>query len=63
MGEKAVRELEFYLDILKNIEDLTDVKNVSSELSALVLILNELRQIHFHLDRIDYAVFKENQPR
>lgn len=45
-------ELELYSNIIEQIKDLASIKQINEEMAALVLMLNELRQIHWHLDEL-----------
>lgn len=50
----SANPLEFYSNILDQCRDFAQMKDLSLEEATLMLILNELRQIHFHFD-VAYA--------
>jgi len=51
--KSTAKHLELYRDILEQARDLSTMKHISLESAILVLVLNELRQLHFHMDRFD----------
>jgi hypothetical protein len=62
-GEKETEHPKPLIEVLKNtksaIEDYASAKNIPISESAQVLILNELRCIHFHLDHLDTMMSRE----
>ena len=61
--KQEVKCLELYDDILDQISDLAIMKHVSLEASALILVLNELRQLHYHADRLDAVLITKGESK